>query len=467
MVTTPDTTSTTFGSVAEWATTRHALPDAVTRNAKRGILDVIAVTLAARHEPIVGVLAAGTSRHGSDADFPTVIGQPVSADAQTSAFVNGSLAHALDYDDSSADLGGHPSAAVFPAALAAAVSTGATGRQLLEAYCVGVEVACALGRALNPAHYDSGWHPTATLGAFGAAAAAGRLLGLDHDAMAKCLGLTVAFASGVKASFGTMAKPLQVGRAAMNGVAAAELIAAAANAKAGAFEAKHGFLSTFQRTAEQVAVVLPGMAGQTWSLARPGLIIKQYPCCGSTHSAIEAALRLRADIVPDDIQSCLVKLHPRRLGHVDRPQPTSGLEGKFSVQYTVARALLSGAVRLDDFTADAVSDEQVRRLMSKITLEEAQAADDVPEDRFVGEVIVATTAGGARAHVSMAAGRRPGEMLADELFWQKFEDCCSRALSPPRTGDLRSLVLDLEAMDDATTLVEACRSDVDDNAAIA
>lgn len=445
-----------FEQMAEWTSAVQELPHAVEVNAKIGILDLLAVSIAARSEPIVDVLETVMPSDASRSRS-TVVGRMMLGPPQFSAFANGVLAHALDFDDSSADLGGHPSAVVLPAALAAAQAVGACGRDLLKAYCVGVEVTCALGRALNPAHYDMGWHPTSTLGAFGATAAAGRLFGLSAGQLAQAFGLTSAFASGIKASFGTMAKPIQVGRAAMNGVAAAELVSAGATAASTAFEGAQGFLDTYQRTRSAEPVVLPGMDGQAWSLQMPGLIIKQYPCCGSTHSAIEAALGVRAQVGrPEDIESCEIRVHPKRVGHVNRPAPETALDCKFSLQYTVARTLITGGVRLEDFEQETPWDPRTRKLMERITVGVLDAGDERPEDRFVGEVSARTRSGDVRVLVPMASGRVPGEMLPGEAFREKFDACCARGLSPRRAGDLREKVSGIENLTTVDALVEAC-----------
>lgn len=449
-------------TAAAWAVDRVRFPERVLDMAKLGILDVIASALAARCEPVADVVLAASDISPS-AVRTTILGRRAVGSAQQSAFVNGTLAHALDFDDSSADLGGHPSAVVLPAALAVAQARGATGQELLEAYCVGVEVTCAFGRALNPAHYDRGWHPTATIGAFGATVAAGRLLGLNPEQLAQALGLTAAFSSGIKASFGTLAKPLQVGRAAMNGVASAELVRVGATASASAFEHPQGFLTCFQSPGEHAEIELPGDDTETWSLTRPGLIIKRYPCCGSTHSAIEAALAVRTRIRPDEIAGCQIRVHPRRLGHVDRPDPRSGLDCKFSLQYTVARALLSGMVRLEDFEGAAPFEPRTRDLMRRITVDPVEnAPDDLPEDRFIGIVTVQTCAGDeVTAQVPIASGRTPGQMLPEEAFWEKFELCTRRALSPERTGQLRDQVIRLDRLESVDGLVATTCSDRD------
>ena len=447
-----------FDALAGWVTSEATIPAAARENAKRGVLDLIGVTLAARQERVGAVLdAVHPSNDGPDG--ATVIGWGRQAHPQVAAFRNGALGHALDFDDSSSDLGGHPTAVVFPAAFAVAESVGASGAELLDAHVRGVEIAAALGRALNPSHYDSGWHPTATLGAFGATAAAGRLLGLSSNSLAQAFGLTAALCSGIKVSFGTLAKPLQVGRAAMNGVAAAQLIAGGADARSTAFEAEQGFLAVLERTDRSPTVSLPGVDGSPWSLALPGLIIKQYPCCGSTHSAIDAALDVRERLLGGEITQVRIGLHPKRRTHVDRPDPGSGLDAKFSVQYVVARALLLGAVRLDDFDDGAVGDPEVRRVMGLTTVVGLDAPDARVEDRYLAAVSVTTTTGEAEIRLPMAKGRTPGSTLPDDAIFAKFADCCRHAFDPQRRDQLRAAVLGLDRVPDTRSLAELVELD--------
>jgi 2-methylcitrate dehydratase PrpD len=209
------------------------------------------------------------------------------------ALVNGTASHALDYDDVSGAMGGHPSAMLIPAMIAIAESSGASGRDLSLAYVVGYEAECRIARGVHFHHYDKGWHPTATLGIFGTVAAAARLLSLTVEQTATALALAASFASGLKANFGTMTKPLHVGHASRNGLFAAFMAQRGFTANAEVFEHKQGFLDVFNG---------PGTYGAdkmlaNWyapleceGLGEPGL--KPYPCCGSTHASVDRMIHL-------------------------------------------------------------------------------------------------------------------------------------------------------------------------------
>src|SRR5262249_41771726 len=200
------------------------LPEATVRAARRAILDTLGVMLAGTRED-TAVRARKLIEHRRGHDEATVAGTALRASMEDAALVNGVAAHALDYDDVQASLSGHPSVPVLPAALALAERGQASGAALLTPFVVGAEIESKLGRAGNPAHYEAGRHATSTLGTFGAAAAAGHLLGLGPEAMARALAIAASMSSGIKANFGTDCKPWHGGHAARCGLEAAQLAA--------------------------------------------------------------------------------------------------------------------------------------------------------------------------------------------------------------------------------------------------
>ena len=212
--------------------------------------------------------------------------------ALDAALINGTASHALDFDDCSDTLGGHPSAPILPALFALAETRTVDGRAFIAAYVAGWETETRIARGVNFHHYEKGWHPTATLGVFGSTAACCHLLGLTPEATATALGLAASFASGVKANFGTMTKPLHVGHCSRNGMLAALLAADGFTANAGALEHRQGFLHVFNGEGNFDADAILRDWGQPWDIVQPGVAIKQYPCCGSTHPAVDAMLSL-------------------------------------------------------------------------------------------------------------------------------------------------------------------------------
>ena len=263
-------------------------------------------------------------------------------------------------------MGGHHSAPVTAPIFALGEQLKVSGRQALAAYIIGVETEVRLSRAVNFHHYDKGWHPTATLGTFGAAAAAAHLLELDVARTARALALAASFASGIKANFGTMTKPLHVGHIGRNGLFAALIAAARAS---NPIPPRSSTSRAGSRCSTARATIGPSCMfanwGSPWEIETAEMGLKQFPCCGSTHPAIAMMLALVREegVTADAVQAIEILAHRRRLPHTNNPDPRTPLAGKFSIQYCTARALADGAVRLRDFEGEAVMEERVRRLL--------------------------------------------------------------------------------------------------------
>lgn len=271
------------------------------------------------------------------------------------ALLNGAFGHSLDFDDTHSDSSLHPSAPVVPAALAAAELVDATGKDLLAAIIVGFEVCCRLGMALDPtAHYARGFHPTATAGSFGAAAAAGRLLGLDTAAMESAFGIAASQASGSLQFLenGAWNKRYQVGEAAMKGLIAATLAAEGFHGAKEALDGRYGFLRGYSDGAKP-ELAITGL-GEIWETMRIG--VKPYPACRYTHSAVDGLLALQArnNWQTGDITSITVGLHSNGIALVGAPLDTKRkartiVEGQFSMPFAAAVALLRGRFGWDDY----------------------------------------------------------------------------------------------------------------------
>ena len=377
------------------------------------------------------------------------------------ALVNGVASHALDYDDVSGTMGGHPSVTVIPAMIALGETLGSSGRDLVEAYVVGFETECRIARGVHFHHYDKGWHPTATLGIFGTVAAAARLLRFTVDQTAMALGLAASLASGLKANFGTMTKPLHVGHTARNGLFAALMVKQGFTANPGVLEARQGFLDVFNGpgTYRIDRILADWYAPLEVEGGEPGL--KPYPCCGSTHAAISRMIHLARshDLKPADIASIEIMPHARRLPHTNNPDPRTPLAAKFSIQYVVARALADRAVRLEHFEGQAHFDPTIRALMAHT---EARPHPDMPDDSPLqwGAEVAVTTRDGKRlaSRLDDFERRGPGgaPMNRGEL-WEKFEDCARRALPRANIAPLFELLCNIEALGtvgELTTLLE-------------
>ncbi|MEE4015519.1 MmgE/PrpD family protein [Roseibium sp. FZY0029] len=370
------------------------------------------------------------------------------------AFVNGVSGHALDYDDTSKSLSGHPTVIIIPAILPIAETLQTSGRAFLDAYVIGVEAATRFARGVNFAHYEKGWHPTATLGIFGAVVSAGILLKLDVKSMANAISMAASLASGIKANFGTDTKPLHAGLAARNGLFAALMAAEGVNAASTALEHPQGFLEVFNGKGHYDADRMLTDWGTPLDLMNPGISIKKYPCVYSVHAAIDAVIELHDGSVPDStaVEDVVVRMHPRRLlPHVRNPA-TSALNAKFSLSYVVARGLVNGTVRLDHFEDSALGDPEVMRIMDLIRMEEMP--DDFPD--YGAEVVVRTKDGQeVRNRIETPLGRGPESPLPTEMLERKFLDCASRSLTADGAADVFGMLMQLDRLARVSDLVAA------------
>jgi len=430
--------------------------------AKAGILDTIGVTLAGASEDCTAIAARAiaTGRPLGGDDGPALVfGLARRTGVLDAAFVNGVAAHALDFDDCSNTLGGHPSAPLVPALIALgeeiSTITPVSGRDLIVAYLAGYEVECAIARGVNFHHYEKGWHPTATLGTLGAAAASAKLLGLDADGIALALGLAVSFSSGLKANFGTMTKPLHLGQTNRNGLLAALLARDGFTANRDSFEHPQGFFEVFDGAGNyDAARIIPGFA-DPFDIVEPGLAIKRHPCCGSTHSAIDALLELRRrhGLGPKNVDHILSWTHARGLTHTFRPDPKSALDAKFSIQYVLARALMHGQVKIEHFDAGAYNDADARAVMARITTEPHPAPEDISEEHFIAEVKVTTTSGEVHSlALPEPVGRSSRSLLPPGAVRDKFNDCAGRLLAADKVAALGDGIEALEMLDDIRAL---------------
>jgi 2-methylcitrate dehydratase PrpD len=300
-------------------------------------------------------------------------------------------------------------------------------------------------------HYTKGWHPTATLGVFGAAAACAKLLKLPDDRIATALSIAASLAAGIKANFGTMVKPLHVGHCTRNGMFAALLARDGFSAGDRVFEHKQGFFNVFNGEGNYDAgKILPAWA-QPFDIVKPGIAIKQYPCCGSTHSALDAILKLAREHKPvaDDIERVDVWTHTRRLEHTNRPEPKSDLDAKFSVQYCMARALLDRRISIEHFEGRAYEEPAVRKLLPRVHAAPYTTAQFPAENHFGAEVRVALRGGRAlSAKVDQPFGRTSDNPLPAGLLKEKFENCAARVLPRERVAALYPAIQGFENLKD-------------------
>jgi aconitate decarboxylase len=339
------------------------LPAEAVQTAKRGMIDTVGVLFAGRDQPVVQIIL----KHVPPGDEATILFGDTKARTPDAALVNGTAAHALDYDDVAID--GHPSVVLTPALLAEGERIGASGKDLITAYVAGYETWAELVSRDADKHHGKGWHPTAVFGALAAAAASARLSRSSSETTAHALAISASMAGGLVANFGSMTKPFQAGRAAQSGVLAARLAADGMTASTDALEHPSGFLAAFSPKGR---VRLDAELGKLHIL-RHGLNIKRYPVCYALHRSIDAVLA--TDVKPEEIQSIEVRIGKLQAAMLRHSSPQNGLDAKFSAQFAMAAALLRRRVGLSELTEEFVRSGPVQALMRKVRVATTDEAD--------------------------------------------------------------------------------------------
>ncbi|HML13935.1 MAG TPA: MmgE/PrpD family protein [Xanthobacteraceae bacterium] len=389
------------------------LPERVRHEAKRSLVNFFAAALGGcRNEAVEILLGALTDGFGPPQ--ATVIGRSERTDALTATFLNAVSANVLDFDDTHLRTVIHPTAPVAPGLFALAERRPIAGAALLHAFALGVEVECRIGNALSPGHYRRGWHITATCGVLGAAAAAGKLLGLAAQRMGWALGTAATQSSGLVENLGTMSKSVGVGNAARNGLAAALYAERGLSGPDRPLEGPRG-LAAVMGEGEDLASVVQGL-GESWELMANAY--KPYPCGVVLHPVIDACLELRPKVGDvERIERIVVKGHPLLRERADRPDVTAGREAQVSLQHSVAVAFLHGAAGVKEYGDACVNDPAVLALRRKVYAEDDAS---IPADAAV--VSLRTAAGEMlSAHIAHARGSlaRP---LSDRELEAKLRD---------------------------------------------
>ncbi|HXG52550.1 MAG TPA: MmgE/PrpD family protein [candidate division Zixibacteria bacterium] len=422
----------------------EAIPGQAVETAKLVILDALGVTLAGSRQP-AGRILMDYARGLGAAPEASVIGSDLKTAPELAALVNGSSAFILDFDD---DL--HGSIHTLPAALALGERRGAGGSRLLEAYILGREVCSRLdaaldaGRALNLGGPTSrGWFAGGTTGSLAAAAAAGKILGLDVKRMCVAFGIAASLAGGLRRNFGTMTKALHGGNAARNGVLAASLAAAGFSADEEILEAHHGLVDALCLKGECRWEALGESLGKDYYLERLPTI-KAYPACSPSHRPIDGLLKLRREhgFGPEDVESIECDFHLRSLCRVD---PREGIAGHNSMPFILALALLEDKVVIDQFTDERVRDPLVRSIMERIR--------HVPRasESGKGERLTVRLKNGKTYAIEVADRRT---LTTESDIHAKYTDCATRAVRPQDAERVWELVRGLERLESLVTLAD-------------
>ena len=439
------------------------IPETVIELGKKSILDSLGLALAGSVDQTAQIIRSYVQPFVT-ARGVTAIGRPHKLPARFAAFANGVAIHVNDYDDTQLAVAPdrvyglltHPSVAVLPAALAIAETNGLSGRDLLLAYHVGVEVECKIAEAISPRHYKDGFHSTGTCGPFGAAAACAKLANFDLPKTIRTLGLAGSQSSGLRENFGTMTKSFHAGHAAESGVFAADLAGRGWTVTDQILEGKAAFFHAYGGSYDPSAI--HGKLGNPWTFKSPGISIKPYPSGSLTHPAMTliADLVAKERIKPADVESVEVGAGENLVNTLVYHRPQDGLQAKFSMEFCVAILLLQGKATLGDFTEKVVQRADVQDMIKRISFGvDPQAGTS--SDKMTTLIKIRLTSGRTIAgRADFGKGSPSNPMSYDEVA-DKFRGCAAFARWPQQNaeGIIRS-VRNLEQNPDVRALTKLC-----------
>jgi 2-methylcitrate dehydratase PrpD len=423
----------------------NQLPKEAIEISKKSLFDYIGVALAGSLTETSQIVLKIIRQIGGEPQA-AVIGSGFRTGITTAALANGTMAHALDYDDVSDSWLGHPSVVLVSTILAMGDLYGSSGRDILTAYIVGFEVGAALGRAIGEKVYDSGWHNTATIGTLAGTAAAAKIARLDTNQTRNALGIAVSLASGVRQNFGNMVKPFHAGNAARNSVLAVLLAKDGFDATDRGITGEWGFCKVFGAGVQPELEEVSKDLGHNFDIISTGIWIKAYPSCGMTHSPIEAALQIKREnqFKPKDIVEieCGVgEVLPRILIH---HQPKTGLEGKFSLEYCVAVGLAEGEVSLLQFTDEKVLSSIIQDLVAKVKYFHPQGLENKTDLNLPVTITVKLSDNRVFSSTVETPKGKPKNPMDEGDLWLKFENCAQDVLEMKKRKKVRDLVFGIE-----------------------
>ncbi|MGA2463783.1 MAG: MmgE/PrpD family protein [Thermodesulfobacteriota bacterium] len=425
------------------------LPTEAVDATKRAILDTMGVAFAGSAEPASKIITSFVKKFECKPVCGVIMGK-IRTSSPNAALANGTMAHTLDYDDTCAGLQGHPSVPLFPAVMALGEEFGCSGKEIITAYVLGVEVWSKIASNMPMLHLK-GWHPTAALGTMGAAAAAAKLLKLDVEKTMMALGLAGSQAAGVGQNFGTMTKPFHAGNAARSGIVAAMLIKDGFTAAKDILEGPMGFPLAFSFDGHQKmdVVKMAENLGDPYAVISPGINVKLFPTCGYTHRAIEALIHLVQEysFKPDNIESIDCQVPPRAVKILYRSEPNTGLEGKFSMHFCLAVALNDSKVGLAQVNDEKVKDPVIKELERKVRLRSYPDADEGETGWNRPDVVTVKLKNGSEYcyGVVKAKGSASNPLTWSELL-EKYYECGRLVLDDRNLGRIVELIGSLEEL---------------------
>lgn len=430
------------------------IPESVRQKATQHILDGYGLALSGVEEEGHEILRRYASSAGCVGEVQ-VFGTSMRSSAELAALVNGLSMHAMDYDDTQLStnrdsvygLLTHPTTPVLGAASAAAELVGASGRDLLLAYVAGVEVACRIADAANPRHYNEGFHSTGTIGALGAAAATGKLLGLSREQMLQGLGIAAPLGGGYRENFGTMTKPLHAGQAAQAGVFASRLAREGFTAATNILEAKRGFYNAACDGYEPSRI--DGRLGDPFFFDDPGISIKPYPSGSLSHPGQDAVIDLvrEHDVSPEDVEEAIAGTNSVMPNALIYSMPQTALEAKFSFPFFLAIAILRRRAGIAEFKDEVVLSEEVQEMMRRCHHVVDDEIDAQGFQHLDTRIIIRLKDGQVLEKVERAATGHPLKPMSPEQMQDKFLECARLAVDEESAQQAARLVWGIEDLE--------------------
>lgn len=438
------------------------IPIDVIQLARGFILDGLGVALAGSTDECARIVQRQIRQMGGSAEC-SVLGTSVLAPAAKAALANGVAGHAMDYDDTQLStskeavygLLTHPTTPVLAAVLTLGQKERITGAEFLLAYVLGVEVECRIADAINPRHYQSGFHSTATMGGLGAAVAAGKILRLKEPQLLATLGIAASMASGLRENFGTMTKPLHAGRAAENGVTAALLARDGFTAAPNILEAARGFFNAMAGGYEDSKI--RGCLGSPYFMKQPGISIKPYPSGSLSHPAQDLILDLvkEHDVKAENIERIEVGTNSNVPNALIYPMPKTALEGKFSIPFCMAIAVLERKAGIAQFQDRKVRGKKVVELMKRVTLYVDEELERLGYDQVRSRVRVKLKDGRVLEGRYDVARGHPAKPMSWAELTEKFRDCAGLVLPRKNIDETIRLVEQFQDLKSLRPLIRA------------
>ncbi|HHX36663.1 MAG TPA: MmgE/PrpD family protein [Clostridiaceae bacterium] len=429
------------------------IPTAILENALPCFIDGFGCMLAGALSPVTAIRASLASK--SDREAHAFLPNPFMTDVPSAACINGISAHYEDFDDVSIVLRGHPSAVMVPTCLAVGEEQKSSGKKLLTAYIIGVDVADYIAKHINPEHYSIGWHSTSTLGIFGATAAASYLMGLTVPQMANALSIAASMSSGLKGNFGTMTKPYHAGLAAEQSIIATYLAAAGMEANTNIFDDPAGYRRAYAGE-DMEKRDIPDLSWETSAFASSMLSLKPYPSCRGTHTAIDATLFLREtyDLKLEDIKKINVYVQPIAADIVTYERVERPSQGKFCMSYCVAAALLDGTVNLDHFSEAQIQRKDLRAVMDKteMIVDLALSNGEYTDGTWKARVEIVLIDGRKHEKIIVDAKGEPSNPMSTKEIEQKFLQNANRVMDQSSANETLITLKNLTSIRNIMTL---------------